>query len=130
MAAPRTYPIQVAEEELGLATLGPPWPPPPLTSDEWIARFATLPLLHQPGAEWRYNTGAQVLGVLLERVTGQPLEEFLRSRLFDPLGMVDTAFSVAPKKRARLTSAYTPNRPPENCACSTRRLGVGGTSRR
>jgi CubicO group peptidase (beta-lactamase class C family) len=52
MAPPGTYPIQSAEEELGLRTLGPPWPPPPLTSDEWIARFATLPLLHQPGAGW------------------------------------------------------------------------------
>jgi CubicO group peptidase (beta-lactamase class C family) len=65
MAPPGSYPIQDAEAELGLMTLGPPWPPPPFGSDEWIARFATLPLLHQPGAEWRYNTGAQVLGVLL-----------------------------------------------------------------
>jgi CubicO group peptidase (beta-lactamase class C family) len=109
MAPPRTYPIQIAEEELGLMTLGPPWPPPPLTSDEWIARFATLPLLHQPGAEWRYNTGAQVLGVLLERATGQPLEAFLRSRLFDPLGMVDTAFSVPEEKQSRFTAAYMPD---------------------
>jgi CubicO group peptidase (beta-lactamase class C family) len=109
MAPPGTYPIQRAEAQLGLMTLGAPWPPPPLTSDEWIARFATLPLLHQPGAEWRYNTGAQVLGVLLERVTGQPLEVFLGSRLFDPLGMVDTAFSVPAEKQSRLTTAYWPD---------------------
>jgi CubicO group peptidase (beta-lactamase class C family) len=109
MAPPRTYPIQLAEEELGLATLGPPWPPPPLTSDEWIARFATLPLLHQPGAGWRYNTGSQVLGVVLERATGQPLEAFLRSRLFEPLGMVDTAFSVPAASSPRLTTAYMPD---------------------
>ncbi|MBV9282187.1 MAG: beta-lactamase family protein [Chloroflexi bacterium] len=109
MAPPRTYPIQIAEEELGLATLGPPWPPPPLTSDEWIARFATLPLLHQPGAEWRYNTGAQVLGVLLERAAGRPLEAFLRSHLFEPLGMADTAFSVPADKQSRFTAAYTPD---------------------
>jgi CubicO group peptidase (beta-lactamase class C family) len=94
MEPPGTYPIQAAEAELGLMTLGPPWPPPPFGSDEWIARFATLPLLHQPGAAWRYNTGAQVLGVLLERASGQPLETFLRQRLFDPLGMADTSFSV------------------------------------
>jgi CubicO group peptidase (beta-lactamase class C family) len=109
MAPPGTYPIQVAEEELGLRTLGPPWPPPPLTSDEWIARFATLPLLHQPGDGWRYNTGAQVLGVLMERATGRPLEAFLRSRLLAPLGMADTAFSVPAAAQPRLTTAYMPD---------------------
>jgi CubicO group peptidase (beta-lactamase class C family) len=109
MAPPGTYPIQAAEEELRLMTLGAPWPPPPWTSDEWLARFATLPLLDQPGAEWRYNTGAQVLGVLLERVTGQSLEAFLRSRLFEPLGMADTSFSVPPNKQSRFTTAYFPD---------------------
>lgn len=109
MAPPGTYPIQAAEEELGLKTLGPPWPPPPLTSDEWITRFATLPLLHQPGEGWLYNTGAQVLGVLLERATGRPLEAFLRARLFEPLGMADTAFSVPAVARSRFTTAYAPD---------------------
>ena len=109
MAPPNTYPVQVAEAELGLVTLGPPWPPPPFSSDEWIARFATLPLLDQPGSAWRYNTGAQVLGVLLERVTSQPLEDFLRERLFDPLGMSDTSFSVPLASQARFTTAYVPD---------------------
>ncbi len=109
MAPPGTYPIQDAEAELDLMTLGPPWPPPPFGSDEWIARFATLPLLDQPGEAWRYNTGAQVLGILLERATGQPLEVFLRERLFDPLGMVDTSFSVAGEKQGRFTTAYLPD---------------------
>jgi CubicO group peptidase (beta-lactamase class C family) len=109
MAPPGTYPIQEAEAELGLMTLGPPWPPPPFGSDEWISRFGTLPLLHQPGAEWLYNTGAQVLGVLLERASGQPLGEFLQERLFDPLGMVDTSFSVPADKQGRFTTAYMPD---------------------
>ncbi len=109
MAAPGTYPIQDAEAELGLMTLGPPWPPPPFGPDEWIARFATLPLMHQPGAEWRYNTGAQVLGVLLERASGQALEDFLRTRLFAPLGMEDTSFSVPEDKQDRFTTAYFPD---------------------
>jgi CubicO group peptidase (beta-lactamase class C family) len=109
MDPPGTYPIQDAEAELGLMTLGPPWPPPPFGSEEWIARFASLPLLHQPGAQWRYNTGAQVLGILLERATGQPLEVFLRERLFEPLGMVDTSFSVPPEKWRRFTTAYMPD---------------------
>ena len=110
MAPPGSYPIQEAEAQLGLMTLGPPWPPPPFGSDEWIARFATLPLLHQPGAAWRYNTGAQVLGILLERASGQPLETFLRARVFEPLGMVDTSFSVPAGKQARFTTAYMPDR--------------------
>jgi CubicO group peptidase (beta-lactamase class C family) len=109
MAPPGTYPIQEAEAELGLMTLGPPWPPQSFGSDEWMARFGTLPLLHQPGAEWRYNTGAQVLGVLLERASGQPLEVLLRERLFDPLGMVDTSFSVPVEKQSRFTTAYMPD---------------------
>jgi CubicO group peptidase (beta-lactamase class C family) len=104
-----TYPIQDAEAELGLMTLGPPWPPPPFGPDEWIARFATLPLMDQPGAVWRYNTGAQVLGVLLERASGQSLEDFLRTRLFAPLGMRDTSFSVPKEKQDRFTTAYFPD---------------------
>jgi CubicO group peptidase (beta-lactamase class C family) len=109
MAAPGTYPIQDAEAKLGLMTLGPPWPPPPFGPDEWISRFATLPLMDQPGTEWRYNTGAQVLGVLLERASGQTLEEFLQTRLFAPLGMVDTSFSVPREKQDRFTTAYFPD---------------------
>ena len=109
MAPPRTYPIQRAEEELQLATLSPPWPPPPYSPDEWIRRLGTLPLMDQPGEQWMYNTGAQVLGVLLERATGKPLEAFLKERVFEPLGMRDTAFSVAPDKRHRLTTAYEPD---------------------
>ncbi|HEY1652269.1 MAG TPA: serine hydrolase domain-containing protein [Acidimicrobiales bacterium] len=109
MAPPDTYPIQSAEAELGLMTLGPPWPPPPFGADEWLARFATLPLMEQPGAMWRYNTGAHVLGMLLERASGQPLETFLRTRLFEPLGMTDTSFSVPPEKQGRFTTAYVPS---------------------
>jgi CubicO group peptidase (beta-lactamase class C family) len=109
MAPPGSYPIQRAEVELGLKTLGPPWPPIPLTPDEWMARFGSLPLMYQPGERWMYNSGAQVLGVLIERAAGMALETFLRERLFEPIGMPDTAFSVPPEKLARLTTAYTPD---------------------
>jgi CubicO group peptidase (beta-lactamase class C family) len=109
MVPPGTYPIQVAEEQLELKTLGPPWPPPPFDGNEWIRRFATLPLMGQPGEEWLYNTGAQVLGVLLERAAGKPLEDVLRSRLLDPLGMADTSFGIPPAKQSRFTAAYTPD---------------------
>jgi CubicO group peptidase (beta-lactamase class C family) len=109
MAAPGTYPIQDAEQERRLMTFGPPWPPPPYSPDEWIARFAELPLIHQPGEGWLYNTGIQVLGVLLERAAGKPLEAVLRERVLDPLGMSDTRFSVPAAQRARFTTAYIPD---------------------
>src|SRR5882762_1396445 len=72
-APPNAYPILKAEHDLELMTLGPPTPPTPHLPDEWIRRFATLPLMHQPGEKWMYNTGAHVLGVLILRASGQPL---------------------------------------------------------
>lgn len=101
-------PVQQAEEALVLRTLGPPWPPTHHTPDSWIAAFATLPLMDQPGDVWRYNTGSQVLGVLLERASGRPLEALYRERLLDPLGMADTSFHVAADKVDRFTTAYRP----------------------
>jgi CubicO group peptidase (beta-lactamase class C family) len=105
---PGPFPIERAEQELGLKTLGPPWPPPDLTPDQWIAGLASLPLLDQPGARWRYNTGASVAGVLIERVAGAPLAEVLRERVFEPLGMADTGFWVPAAKRDRFTTFYAP----------------------
>jgi len=108
-ALPGTLPIQRAETDLGLMTWGPPWPPHLLTPDEWMARLGRLPLLHQPGETWLYQTGIQVLGVLLERVAKMPLEDVLRERLFTRLGMHDTAFTVPDDKLHRLTTAYAPD---------------------
>jgi CubicO group peptidase (beta-lactamase class C family) len=105
--APGRYPV--AEAEMGLKTLGPPWPPTSLTPDEWIARLGRLPLLDQPGTRWRYNTGATVAGILVERVSGAPLAEVLADRLFEPLGMTDTGFCVPESKRHRFTSMYRPD---------------------
>jgi CubicO group peptidase (beta-lactamase class C family) len=84
--APGPYPIERAESELGLKTLGPPWPPPDLTPDQWIAGLGRLPLLDQPGTRWRYNTSASVAGVLIERVAGAPLDAVLQRRVFEPPG--------------------------------------------
>ncbi|HSS08808.1 MAG TPA: serine hydrolase domain-containing protein [Acidimicrobiales bacterium] len=109
MVPPSTYPIQRAEEELQLKSLGPPWPPTPHTPDVWIQRLGTLPLMYQPGERWLYDTGAQVLGVLIERAADKPLEAFLRERIFGPLGMDDTNFSVSPRQLGRLTTAYAPD---------------------
>jgi CubicO group peptidase (beta-lactamase class C family) len=104
-----TYPIQRAERELGLKTLRPPWPPPDLTPDEWIGRLASLPLIDQPGTRWRYNTGAAVAGVLVERVAGAALADVLAERVFEPLHMVDTAFFVPADKRHRFMTFYAPD---------------------
>jgi CubicO group peptidase (beta-lactamase class C family) len=105
---PQALPVIAAEGKLGLKTLGPPWPPTPLTPDQWIAGLGGLPLLDQPGERWRYNTGATVAGVLIERVTGAPLAEVLSKRVFEPLGMTDTAFHVPAAKLGRFTSMYAP----------------------
>lgn len=71
---------------------GPPDPTSPPPPDEWIARFATLPLLDQPGTTWRYEISFAVLGVLLARATATPLDVLLCERLLEPLGLSDTAF--------------------------------------
>jgi CubicO group peptidase (beta-lactamase class C family) len=105
---PETLPVTAAEAALGLKTLGPPWPPTSHTPDQWIAALGSLPLLDQPGQRFRYNTGATVAGILIERVAGAPLAEVLSKRVFEPLGMTDTAFYVPAAKLSRFTSMYAP----------------------
>lgn len=97
-------PIQAAIHELGLA-IGPE-PAAGASPEEWIGRLAALPLMHQPGERWLYETGYDVLGVLIARAAGQPLETFLRERIFDPLGMTDTGFSVPADQLDRLPPCY------------------------
>ena len=99
-------PIQRAAHALGLGAFGPPRNDAP-APDEWMRRFATLPLMHQPGARWSYNTSYEVLGVLIARASGRTFETFLRERIFEPLAMKDTGFSTA--KRDRLATSYFAN---------------------
>ncbi len=108
MARPDSYPIQRAcsELRLGQGLPGPSVPPGP---DEWIRRLGTLPLMHQPGQQWMYNTGSDVLGVLIARASGQPFETFLRERIFAPLGMPDTGFFVPAAQLGRLPVSYVTN---------------------
>jgi CubicO group peptidase (beta-lactamase class C family) len=108
MAPPGSYPIQTAPSEPDLGQ-GMPQPQTPPAPDQWIRRFGTLPLMHQPGEKWVYNTGSDVLGVLIARASGQPFEAFLRERLFEPLGMRDTAFSVPPASLDRFATSYWTN---------------------
>ncbi|WP_330328396.1 beta-lactamase family protein [Streptomyces sp. NBC_00536] len=77
--------------------------------DEWMRRLGELPLSYQPGERWQYDLSNEVLGVLVARVTGRPLETFLRERVLDPLGMKDTAFHVPADKIDRLPPLYGPD---------------------
>ena len=108
MGPPDKYPIVLAMDELQIGT-GPPSPATTPAPDEWIRRLGTLPLMHQPGERWMYNTGSEVLGVLIARASGQPFDKFLRERIFDPLGMHDTGFSVPAAKIGRLATSYWTN---------------------
>jgi len=103
MAFPSRYPIQKAMEEAEVAP-GPILPA--LAPDEMMKRFGSLPLCYQPGEVWMYNSGSDILGVLIMRVTGKSLESFLRERILMPLGMKDTGFSVPESKIDRLATCY------------------------
>ena len=99
-AAQRLFPVQKDGRE-------PQRFPPP---DEWMAELSEVPLLYQPGDAWLYDTCSVLQGVLITRVSGQSLPEFLAARVFQPLGMVDTGFHVPAAKRERLTSYYKAGR--------------------
>jgi CubicO group peptidase (beta-lactamase class C family) len=107
--APEPWPVVAASEELRLKTIGPPAPGEQPDPDTWIAGLGTLPLLAQPGERWMYNTGAEVLGVLCARAADQSFPDVLASRVFEPLGMRDTAFWTTHTDRLATSYAPTPN---------------------
>jgi CubicO group peptidase (beta-lactamase class C family) len=73
---------------------------------EMVTRVAELPLICEPGTAWNYSMGPDVMGLVIERVTGKGFDVFLRERVFEPLGMSSTGFQVAPKDAKRLTTNY------------------------
>lgn len=75
--------------------------------DDAMNRLAALPLLFQPGERWSYSISSDLLGYLIEVVSGQPLDQFLKTRIFDPLGMNDTFFYLPTAKQARLVAVNT-----------------------
>jgi CubicO group peptidase (beta-lactamase class C family) len=103
MAYPEKHPIQKAMSEAGVS---PSANLPKHAPDELMKRWGSLPLAHQPGEKWMYNSGSDILGILISRVAGKTLGTFLRERIFAPLGMKDTAFSVPEAKLDRLATAY------------------------
>ena len=94
------------------------------TLAESIPRLAALPLMHNPGDKWTYGLSTDVVGYLIEVLSGQSLDQFLRTRLFEPLGMNDTYFYLPTAKQARLTRLYT-----EDSTKAVRRMpSLGGIS--
>jgi len=79
---------------------------PLLTGAQFIDKLATLPLTFHPGEQWEYSVATDVLGHLVEVVAGQSLGEFFARRIFQPLGMADTAFTLSPAQFQRLATLY------------------------
>ena len=77
---------------------------------DMVKKLGDIPLVHEPGERWTYGVSVDVLGYLVEVVSGMPFEEFLQTRLFVPLGMVDTGFSVPPEKVDRFAALYRPDK--------------------
>ncbi|NHA07252.1 beta-lactamase family protein [Mucilaginibacter sp. HC2] len=73
-------------------------------------RLGKLPLTHQPGEKWTYGLNIDVLGYLVEKVSGKTLDQFFKERIFDPLGMKDTYFYIPATKQNRLVAVYTPDK--------------------
>jgi len=73
---------------------------------EFVDRLGTVPLEFSPGEAWNYSVATDVLGYLVEKISGQPFDAFLKSRIFDPLKMIDTSFFVPESQRARFTACY------------------------
>jgi len=76
------------------------------TLQQFVDELARLPLAYHPGTKWHYSVSIDVAAHVIEIIANQPLRHFLRERIFDPLGMVDTDFYVPPEKRHRLAAMY------------------------
>ncbi|MEU9090625.1 serine hydrolase domain-containing protein [Streptomyces sp. NPDC048428] len=103
---PSDFSLPAVAPLFGELKQAPPQPQAVAAPDAWMAALSRIPLLHQPGEAWLYNTCSDILGVLIARVSGQSLPEFLAERLFEPLGMADTGFEVPAQKLDRFTSYY------------------------
>ncbi len=99
-----------------------------MSGDQFLDKLASLPLLHQPGAVWDYGFGIDVLGLVIEKVSGQPLGEYLKANLWAPLGMNDTGFYIPPDKAARyakpLPNDPTSGKPQTLSPVLTQKLGL------
>jgi CubicO group peptidase (beta-lactamase class C family) len=95
--------VKAIGELPGFGMPNPAWPG---DDDAFLRELGRLPLQAQPGERWLYTLGSNLLGVLVARATGQPLDVFFQERIFTPLGMRDTDFFVPPGKQNRLITGY------------------------
>ncbi len=89
---------------------------PGLTLHEFVTRLGRIPLQYDPGTRWHYSVAVDVQGALVEAVSGMKLGDFLQQRIFGPLGMVDTGFTVPPDKEGRFAELYSPAGTPSDPA--------------
>ena len=90
----------------GLPGFGMPDPAWPGDDDAYVRELSRLPLQAQPGERWLYTVGSNLLGILVARAEGRPLDQVFRERIFEPLGMRDTDFFVPVEKQDRLITGY------------------------
>ena len=99
---------------------------PGSTLADMAKKLSAIPLVHEPGERWTYGVSVDVLGYLVEVVSGMPFEKFLQTRLFEPLGMVDTAFSVPVEKLDRFAALYELNKEGEMKGDKEKEKGMKG----
>lgn len=107
-----SYPVIGSEEAKAIyakADVPLGFEPRPVKLEEKMKTLAGLPLLHQPGERYTYGLSIDVLGYLVEVISGKSLADFFRERIFEPLGMEDTYFYVPPDKHSRLATVYSYN---------------------
>lgn len=85
--------------------------------DEFVGKLSQMPLVSQPGTEFNYSVGFDVLGLLIERISGETFDTYCRKHIFEPLGMKDTGFDVPPEKMDRVATLYT--RDPNGTLCES-----------
>jgi CubicO group peptidase (beta-lactamase class C family) len=102
--------------------------PPGMDLAGCVDAWAGLPLLFQPGSEWNYSVATDVVGRVVEVLSGLTLDEFFAQRIFEPLGMVDSAFFADPARLDRLAALYTPN-PATGLAMRLDSMGVAATAK-
>ncbi|MDG2250642.1 MAG: serine hydrolase [Gammaproteobacteria bacterium] len=86
--------------------------------EDTIRRRAPLPLAFHPGDDWQYGSSTDYVALLVERIAGEPIQDYLQRKIFDPLGMEDTFYAVPAEKRDRVASVYSPSGPDQSIELS------------